>query len=224
MQVRRARQPARRRGQRRPDAPSRVVGEEHRAVVRGRVRPAAGRIERHAGRGRTAGRAGLARDELAGSGSRRRTAACGRPAPARVQRLADGQVGAVVAGLARRCPRSRASRSWSPPTVGLTTRLTSSQVFQPVSEIHASFVPGRIVSRNGLRRPVATMRRVSRSAEPIMRVARRRRAGGRVEPQQACRRAGSRRRWSGRPGSACAPPSFGGSVHGFVGLPAGSLP
>jgi len=36
---------------------------------------------------------------------------------------------------------------------GVTTRLISSQVFEPTSPAQISSVPGRCVIRNGLRRP-----------------------------------------------------------------------
>ncbi len=55
-------------------------------------------------------------------------------------------------------PRSRASRSWSGSPV-LPIRSISSHVLHPTSPTQISPVPGRIVKRNGLRRPWATMRR-----------------------------------------------------------------
>ena len=39
------------------------------------------------------------------------------------------------------------------------TRSISSHEFQPTSPIHSSLVPGRVVMRNGLRNPIATIRR-----------------------------------------------------------------
>ena len=86
-------------------------------------------------------------------------------------RKARGPAGRCPCRGARRCrgsrrrspaggrrPRSRASRSSRPGRPG-RARLISSQVFQPTSPSQTSLVPGRIVMRNGLRRPEAMIRR-----------------------------------------------------------------
>ena len=44
-------------------------------------------------------------------------------------------------------------------SIGLPSRLISSQVFQPTSPAQTSVVPGRMVIRKGLRRPYAMIRR-----------------------------------------------------------------
>ena len=74
-------------------------------------------------------------------------------------------------------------------------RSTSSHSFQPTSPAQTSPVPGPIVSRNGLRKPCATIRRVIGSALRRGRVVGERGAGVRVDAQDrpvAARRVGRR--------------------------------
>jgi hypothetical protein len=114
-------------------------------------------------------------------------------------------------------------------SVGFTTRLTSSHVFQPTSPTQTSLVPGRMVKRNGFRSPCAMIRRAFGSELP---------ASGLVgtpapvvgsTPSTApSRETGSplvRRSWlrsappSAVGGVSAAPTPPGGSPHGLTGLP-----
>ena len=72
-------------------------------------------------------------------------------------------------------------------------RSISSHVFQPTSPSQTSFVPGRIVKRNGLRSPCAMIRRAFRSELPISGLP------GAAAPVATSDRCGESRRraWSG---------------------------
>ena len=103
-------------------------------------------------------------------------------------------------------------------SVGAVTRLISSQSFQPTSPAQTSLVPGRVVIRNGLRRPVAIVRRTFGSLLP---------ANGlpgsdapvagstrRIDPSSPAGSPLVRRSWLRN-----APPWSDGSPHGLTGLP-----
>ena len=134
-----------------PDAIARVVGEEERALVRGRIAGSGGCELEGEPRDRGApGGTRLAGDDLVcvvvgeeGLGVGRRLV---------VQVLAD-------LGWPRRsptgaeCPRSRASRSSRPSRRWVEDAVDLLPVVQPTSPSQSSFVPGRKVKRKGLRRP-----------------------------------------------------------------------
>jgi hypothetical protein len=107
--------------------------------------------------------------------------------------------------------------------VGAAMRLTSSHSFQPTSPAQISPVPGRSVSRNGLRNPYATIRRaigsalaalgLSGSAAPVSGSMRR------IVPSPPVGSATVRTSWL-----RSAPPSapgglLPGSPHGLTGVP-----
>ncbi len=107
--------------------------------------------------------------------------------------------------------------------------MISSQLFQPTSPTQISFVPGRKAIRNGLRSPVAMIRRAfgsedeargfpeaatpvtgsSRSTEPLS-----------PTGSPLVRRSCDRRAPPSAVGGVWLPPTpDGGSPHGFFGLP-----
>ena len=181
-----------------PDAVARVVGEEQRAVVRGGIRAAG--VEGEAGDRRAADGTGLARNDLGACG-RSEERQCDR-AGLRVQRLrrCSGPPRRSPAG--ERCLRSTATRSSRRRHRSeSTTRLISSKMSHPTSPTQTSLVPGRIVNRNGLRRPWATIRRALGSALPA------RGLSGRPAPVSGSTRSTAPLRAVGSP--ECAGPDCG---------------
>ena len=212
----------------RPDAVARVVGEEQRAVVRGGVAAAARRREREPGDRRAAGRTRLAGHDLRAVvvGEVRR----GRPPPVRRRGSRRCSGSRCRSRTARRRPRSTASRSSRrTASVGLAIAVDLLPGVPADVADQTSFVPGRIVKRNGLRRPYATIRRAFASGARARAGCPGRPApGARVDAQD---RAVERRRVGracGGPGCAARRPrrsagerrrAAGGSPHGLSGFP-----
>ena len=108
-------------------------------------------------------------------------------------------------------------------------RLISSQVPQPTSPSHSSLVPGRRVKRNGLRSPLAMIRRalasellargLSGSPAPVAGLTRM------MVPSRVTGSPAVRRSWlrsappSAVGGASVAPTPPGGSPQGLSGLP-----